>query len=194
MPATADVHAKSGDGSIDAEGITGQLELRSGDGAIRGRRLGGDLLVHTGDGSIRLEEVKGAVRMNTGDGSIAANGTFTALSARSGDGSVRISAESGSESNGDWDITTGDGSVTLALPDGFNAEIDAHAGDGRVHVRDLSLTNVTGRLGRHSVRGQLGAGGSTGSRAHGRRLDHPATVGVGFLDYFTSRAPVTKRR
>jgi DUF4097 and DUF4098 domain-containing protein YvlB len=161
MPATADVIAKSGDGSIDVEGITGQLELRSGDGSIRGRRLNGDVFVHTGDGSIRLEAVKGALRANTGDGSIVAEGEFTNLSARSGDGSVRISAESGSASSGDWDITTGDGSVTLSLPDGFNAEIDAHTGDGRVHLRDLSLTNVTGRLGRHSVRGRLGAGGST---------------------------------
>jgi DUF4097 and DUF4098 domain-containing protein YvlB len=160
MPANADVRAKSGDGSIDVEDITGQLELRSGDGAIRGRRLGGDMLVHTGDGSIRLEEVKGALRMSTGDGNIAANGTFSSLSARSGDGRVRITAESGSESNGDWDITTGDGSVTLALPEGFNAEIDAHTGDGRVHLQDLSLTNVTGQLGRRSVRGRLGAGGS----------------------------------
>ena len=160
MPATADVHAKSSDGSIDVEGITGQLELRSGDGAIRGRRLDGDMQVHTGDGSIRLEEVRGALRANTGDGNIAATGTFSSLSARSGDGRVRITAESGSESRGDWDITTGDGSVTLVLPDGFNAEIDAHTGDGRVHLRDLSLSNVAGPLGRHSVRGQLGTGGS----------------------------------
>ena len=65
-----------------------------------------------------------------------------------------------SASSGDWDITTGDGSVTLSLPDGFNAEIDAHTGDGRVHLRDLSLRNVAGQFGRHSVRGQLGAGGS----------------------------------
>jgi len=160
MPATADVHARSGDGAIDAEGITGHLELRSGDGAIRGRRLGGDLLVHTGDGSIRLEEVDGAVRMSTGDGNIAVTGTFSSLSARSGDGHVRITAESGSESRGDWDITTGDGSVTLALPDGFNAQIDAHTGDGRVHLRDVSLSTVAGQISRHSVRGQLGAGGN----------------------------------
>ena len=161
MPATADVMAKSRDGAIDVEGLTGQLELRSGDGHIRGRRLSGDLLVHTGDGSIRLEGVNGALRMNTGDGGIIAEGTFTSLSARSGDGNVRISAEPGSKSSADWDITTGDGSVTVAFPDGFNAEIDAHTGDGRVHMRDLSLTNVTGLIGRHTVRGRLGDGGST---------------------------------
>ena len=29
-----------------------------------------------------------------------------------------------------WDITTGDGGVTLYLPSGFNADLDAHTGDG----------------------------------------------------------------
>ena len=30
----------------------------------------------------------------------------------------------------DWDITTGDGSVSLYLPSDFGAELDAHTGDG----------------------------------------------------------------
>src|SRR5262245_39819589 len=91
LPANADVTAKSGDGSIDVEGISGQLELRSGDGSIHGRRLEGDLLVHTGDGSIRLEGVKGTLRATTGDGS------------------VRVTADGAP--SGNWDISTGDGSV-----------------------------------------------------------------------------------
>jgi len=140
LPANADVVAKSGDGSIDIEGITGQVELRSGDGSIRGRKLEGDLLVHTGDGSIRLEAIKGALRATTGDGS------------------VRVTAGPGSSPSGNWDISTGDGSVTLALPDDFNADIDAHTGDGRVHLREMSLTNTTG-VDRRSLRGQLGSGG-----------------------------------
>src|SRR5262245_6186015 len=160
MPDASDVLAKSGDGAIDVEGIAGRIELRSGDGSIRARRLDGDINVQTGDGSIRLESMNGALRVNTGDGSIAADGTFTSVRARSGDGSVRIAAEPGSTLNGDWDISTGDGTVTLALPDGFNAEIDAHTGDGRIHLQDLTLTNVTGRIGRNTVRGRLGEGGS----------------------------------
>ena len=35
MPASADVHASSGDGSIDVERLNGALDLRSGDGSIR---------------------------------------------------------------------------------------------------------------------------------------------------------------
>lgn len=160
MPGESDVLAKSSDGAIDVEGIAGRIELRSGDGSIRARRLDGDVNVQTGDGSIRIESAKGALRVNTGDGSIVAEGTFTNLRARSGDGSIRIAAEPGSASSGDWDISTGDGTVTVALPSSFNAEIDAHTGDGRIHLQELTLTNVTGRIGRNTVRGRLGEGGS----------------------------------
>ena|ERR1043166_7381747 len=141
VPATADVSARSGDGSIDVDGVTGRLQLRSGDGSIRAREVAGDLDVHTGDGSVTL------------------SGTLASVRARSGDGSVSIHAAQGSTASGDWDISTGDGSVTLAIPDGFGAELDAHTGDGRIHMQDLSVSNVTGRVNGNSLRGRLGSGG-----------------------------------
>jgi DUF4097 and DUF4098 domain-containing protein YvlB len=141
VPAASDVAAKSGDGSIDIERIAGHLQLRSGDGSISGRMLGGDVEANTGDGSIRLDGALASVRVRTGDGS------------------VTVRAEKGSSPAADWDIVTGDGSVTLEVPDGFGAELDAHTGDGGIHVRDVTLSNVTGKIGKNSVRGRLGDGG-----------------------------------
>jgi DUF4097 and DUF4098 domain-containing protein YvlB len=141
VPAAADVSARSGDGSIDIERISGTIKLHSGDGSIRARELGGDVNVETGDGSIALD------------------GKFSALRAHSGDGSVRVEAAPGSTASNDWDITTGDGSVTLEIPNGFGGELDAHTGDGRIHLNDVTLTNVTGEIGRNTVRGRLGSGG-----------------------------------
>jgi len=159
LPASSDVAAKSGDGSIDIEQVTGRVQLRSGDGSIRGRSLAGDVNAHTGDGSIELDGVNGTLNVDTGDGSITLDGMLTNVHARSGDGSVTIHAEPGSTPNGDWDITTGDGSITLALPDGFGAELDAHTGDGRIRMEDITLSNVTGKVGRNTLRGRLGNGG-----------------------------------
>ena len=130
LPASSDVAAKSGDGSIDIERIVGHVQLRSGDGSIRGRMLGGDVDADTGDGSIKLD------------------GKLTGLRVRTGDGSVTGRAESGSAPSADWDIVTGDGSVTLEVPDGFGAELEAHTGDGSIHMRDVTLSNVTGQLGK----------------------------------------------
>ena len=45
----------------------------------------------------------------------------------------------------DWDIVTGDGSVTLELPDGFSGELDAHTGDGGIRLRDVAVSNVDRR-------------------------------------------------
>jgi DUF4097 and DUF4098 domain-containing protein YvlB len=159
LPASSDVAAKSGDGSIDIERVTGRVQLRSGDGSIRGRSLGGDVNATTGDGSIKIDDVNGVLSVDTGDGSISVGGKLTRLHARSGDGSVTIRAEPGSEPEADWDISTGDGSVTLEVPEGFDAELDAHTGDGRIHMQDVTVSNVTGKLGKNTLRGRLGSGG-----------------------------------
>ena len=159
LPASSDLIAKSGDGSIDVERVTGHVELRSGDGSIRARELGGDLTAHTGDGSIKVEGVKGALNVDTGDGSINVSGKLSSVRARTGDGSVTIHADAGSAASGDWDITTGDGSVTLEFPADFGADIDAHTGDGGIRMHDVTLSDVTGRIARNSVKGKLGQGG-----------------------------------
>jgi hypothetical protein len=160
LPASADVRASSGDGSIDIERISGALELRSGDGTIQGRDLTGDLKVHTGDGSIKIETLTGTIDADTGDGSVSVAGKLSRVRARSGDGGITIRAAPGSSTAADWDITTGDGSVVLELPDGFGGELDAHTGDGHVSVQDVTLSNVTGEISKNSVRGRLGAGGA----------------------------------
>jgi hypothetical protein len=90
---------------------------------------------------------------------VVVSGVFTAVRARTGDGSVTIRADAGSAPTADWDIATGDGAITLRLPGAFNAELDAHTNDGAVHMRDITLTTVTGELRRNSVRGRLGSGG-----------------------------------
>jgi DUF4097 and DUF4098 domain-containing protein YvlB len=159
VPASSNLTAKSGDGSIDVERINGHLDLRSGDGSIHAREINGDLKVHTGDGSIKLEGLNGGLDADTGDGGITASGKLTSLRARSGDGSVSIHAAPGSTASADWDVVTGDGSVMLEVPDGFGAEVDAHTGDGSVRLEDLTLSNVSGRLERNNVKGTLGAGG-----------------------------------
>jgi DUF4097 and DUF4098 domain-containing protein YvlB len=140
-PASADLKASSGDGSIDVERMNGRVDLSSGDGSIKARELAGDVVAHTGDGSITL------------------TGKLTAVRARTGDGSVRIQAEKGSAPTGDWEVTTGDGSVTLEIPEGFDAELDAHTGDGGIHMNGITVSNVSGEIRRNTVRGRLGNGG-----------------------------------
>jgi hypothetical protein len=158
VPEAANVRASSGDGAIRVARVNGTIALRSGDGRIQASNSAGSVSASTGDGGIDLDGVDGAVEAITGDGRVRVSGKITAIRARSGDGSIAIEARPGSATEADWNISSGDGAVTLQIPDDFNAELDAHTGDGSVHLNGVSVT-TTGTVTRNSVRGRLGSGG-----------------------------------
>jgi hypothetical protein len=56
-----------------------------------------------------------------------------------------------------WSARSGDGSITVALPEGFSADLDAHTGDGHISV-DLPVT-VQGSVRENEIRGKLNGGG-----------------------------------
>jgi hypothetical protein len=158
VPEAASVRASSGDGAIRVSGVNGTITLHSGDGRIQASNSSGSISASTGDGGIELDGVDGAVEATTGDGRVRVSGKLTAVHAHSGDGSIAIEARPGSATEGDWDIMSGDGAVTLQIPDDFNADLEAHTGDGSVHLNGVSVTS-TGPVTRNSVRGRLGSGG-----------------------------------
>jgi Toastrack DUF4097 len=159
-PRRMTLDARTGDGSISADDLAGSIALNTGDGSIRVRRVDGGLTAHTGDGSISISDVNGQLDAESGDGSIDVDGRFEAVNVRSGDGSVRVDASTGSMLKNDWNITTGDGSISVHLPGNIDAELDAHSNDGRVHADGFNgLTSSDRDDDSGTVRGRLGKGG-----------------------------------
>lgn len=158
VPRRADVYAHSGDGQIEARDLTGEIDLSTGDGQIEASNLSGNILARTGDGRLTLQDVRGRLHARTGDGSVSVQGKFDELEVTTGDGSIEATVERGSTMSAPWRLKTGDGSIQLALPDGFAAEIDAHTNDGTISS-ELPLM-VTGKLSGRSLRGRLNAGGN----------------------------------
>ena len=161
VPRDVNVTARSGDGSITIERVNGRLELRTGDGSIRASDVGGELVLDTGDGSVTVDGARGRLDVDTGDGGVNVTGRLTSVKLHTGDGSIVYRAEPGSEMSENWDITTGDGGVTLYLPSGFGADIDAHTGDGSIR-NDLDVvggTETEEGESRRTLRGRLGGGG-----------------------------------
>lgn len=160
LPRRADVRARSGDGSIAIDRVSGRVELHTGDGSIRGEDISGELHLTTGDGSITLDGAEGRLTLDTGDGGVNVSGNLNSVRLHTGDGSIVYRAQPGTAMAEDWDITTGDGGVSLYLPPDFGAELDAHTGDGAIR-NDLEI--AAGGAGettsRRSVRGRLGGGG-----------------------------------
>jgi hypothetical protein len=136
----------------------GRAYLRTGDGDIRLSGLKGAMEVQSGDGGEDITGVDGTVRAHTGDGHIRAEGRFDQIDLSSGDGRIEARALAGSRATADWNIRTGDGSVTLQLPDNFAANVNLHTGDGHISL-DMPVT-VEGSLKNNDIRGRLNGGGS----------------------------------
>ena len=160
VPRHTNLTIRTSDGSVVVARITGRVEIRTGDGSVNVAETAGELLAETNDGSIHIEDVTGKVEARTGDGSIRLSGTPSSLRARSGDGSVWLRIRNGATMSDDWMIATGDGSISVELPDGFAAQIEADPGsDGRVR-NDLKLASVTGGTReKRLLTGALGSGG-----------------------------------
>lgn len=160
VPETTNVRARTGDGSIRIERVTGRIELRTGDGSIRASQVSGELSFDTGDGAVVAERAEGRLAVDTGDGSVNVSGRLGAVKLHTGDGSVIYRAEPGTTMTAQWDITTGDGSVTLYLPGEFDADLDAHTGDGRI-TNDLTVERAgVDEKVRRTLRGRIGSGGN----------------------------------
>ena len=171
VPRNANINAMSGDGSIRAEAIEGRIMLRTTDGSVTATRIGGDVQIRSGDGSIRVDTVSGKLDLETDDGSLTVEGQPSVLRLNTGDGSVRVQIDPDTAMTDNWDITTSDGSVTLALPGKFNAELDAETSDGAVRASHPLLGDEEDRAGgddetrrerrerRRQLRTKMGDGG-----------------------------------
>jgi DUF4097 and DUF4098 domain-containing protein YvlB len=177
MPKDADLNAHTGDGSVEASSINGNVAVETGDGSVRANGLTGTIDLHTHDGSINVDTLKGDIKLRTGDGSIEGReldgkleadsgdghirvaGRFDGLLIKTGDGSVDTRVLPGSKMASSWNIHTGDGSVDLSLPGDFQANIDASTGDGHISV-GLPVT-VEGTFSNSQLHGKMNGGGQS---------------------------------
>jgi DUF4097 and DUF4098 domain-containing protein YvlB len=137
----------------------GRMNLRTGDGHIRIANFKGAMELESGDGHQDIDSVDGTLRARTGDGHIHARGRFDNLELSTSDGSVDARVMNGSTMNSSWTVRTGDGSVTLDLPEHFAADLDMHTGDGHIRV-DMPLA-VEGHISERNIHGKLNGGGNT---------------------------------
>jgi DUF4097 and DUF4098 domain-containing protein YvlB len=136
----------------------GNSNLHTGDGSIRLSGLKGSMNLYSGDGSIELDSVDGNLIAHTSDGHIRSEGRFDSLELNSGDGRIEATALAGSKLGGEWSIHTGDGNVSLRIPDSLAANLEMHTGDGHIDC-DLPIT-TSGSIRNNTVSGKLNGGGN----------------------------------
>jgi hypothetical protein len=136
----------------------GRVSLHTGDGKIELAEFAGEMDLSSGDGSEEIHHVAGSLHAHTGDGHINADGKFDALDLKTGDGRLEVRALAGSKVTEAWTLHTGDGSVSLELPQDLAADLHLHSGDGHIDV-DLPIA-TEGRIKGNDIHGKLNGGGN----------------------------------
>jgi DUF4097 and DUF4098 domain-containing protein YvlB len=157
VPRTSELELVTQDGRIVIERIEGHIEAETEDGRIRLREVVGAVRARTSDGSVAGRDLEGDIDISTDDGRIELDGRFGKVHAVTSDGSIKLRCHPDSPPpTGDWLIRSSDGSITLTLPRGFSADIEASTSDGRI-VSELPLTEA--EQSKSWLKGRLGDGG-----------------------------------
>jgi uncharacterized membrane protein len=127
--------ARSDGGKIEIEDLIGNVDANTSGGSIKVGNVEGDVDLHTSGGSIRTKNIKGEIDAHTSGGSIDV--TFA------------------QQPMNDASLTTSGGSIEATFPADVAIDIDASTSGGRVR----SEFDVSGRVKKKSIRGQINGGG-----------------------------------
>lgn len=157
LPKGVRLAANTGNGDVTVDKASNDVEIRSGNGDVRITMTAGRVDVTTGNGELEIDGATGPVQAGTGNGRVYVLTSSGPVNARTGNGEidVRMKALTGTA---DMTFTTGNGSVTVALPGSYSGEIDASTGHGEFRS-DFEI-RIMGRLNPRHVRGTIGTGGA----------------------------------
>lgn len=160
-PSRLHLDAHTGDGSITASGLQGDLTLHTSDGSIDIYDVAGTLRLNSSDGNIRIHNANGVLEARTSDGHLNVDGRFSSLQVHTSDGNLDLTLSEGSQLTAASRVESSDGRVTVHLPHSLSADLDIHTSDGKIDC-SLPLTMEgyhSHGSSQHDIRGKLNAGG-----------------------------------
>jgi hypothetical protein len=158
LPKGVRLEASTGNGAIIVDNASNDVELHTGNGDVRLRMTSGRVDVTSGNGELEIEGATGPVRASTGNGKVFVTTSSGPVNVRTGNGAIDVRMKSlpADAAGGDMSFSSGNGSVSVALPANFNGEIDASTGHGEFRF-DFEI-RILGRLNPRRVRGTVGTG------------------------------------
>lgn len=157
LPKGVRLHANTGNGDVTVEKASNDVEVRSGNGDVRISLTAGRVDVATGNGELEIEGATGPVTATTGNGRVYVLTSTGPVTARSGNGEIDVRMKT-LTGNSDMTFSTGNGAITVSLPNTFAGEIDASTGHGDFSS-DFEI-RVLGRLNPRHIRGTIGENGT----------------------------------
>jgi hypothetical protein len=145
---SGDIRARTTDGLIEVRATEGPLRLRTTSGAVEVIEARGDVEVKSTGGSVAIAWVSGDVEVRTGEGDIAMRYVSGRGQLRTGSGEIEIREASGAmqakteqgaiyasfASAPEGRLETRRGSVIVAFPGRFGAQLEARTSNGSVEV------------------------------------------------------------
>src|SRR5580692_1804825 len=169
VPADTEIHAATGSGDVEVDGIKGPANFVSGSGGITASNISGDVQAMTGSGEIKCSQVRGQVQATTGSGDITLDDVHNQVRLHSGSGDMEITnpADAVEASTGSGDITikgasadvrlrTSSGDVELQVSPAASFRLMAHSSSGDI---DAAIPIVMeGTAQKHELHARLGDG------------------------------------
>lgn len=159
-PAQLDLEARTSDGSLKVNGLSGSVALHTSDGTVDVSDVSGSIRLVASDGTIRMHNVTGTVESRSSDGQVSINGKLSGIQVRTSDGGLDLTLAEGSQLSTSSRIEASDGSVRIRLPRTLAADIDIHTGDGHIDCQLPLTMSGYNSGGGHNVRGRLNNGGT----------------------------------
>lgn len=132
-----------------------RLVTRSSNGGVTAESLDSDVDASTSNGPVRITGARTA-RVHTSNGGVHVSGVRWAR-VRTSNGSISAALARPEEADS-LDFRTSNGSITLTLPAGTNAAVDASTSNGSI-TTDFPVT-VQGRVGSGKLVATVGRGGA----------------------------------
>ena len=150
-----EVVARTSGGSVEVDAIEGNVDLRSSGGSIEAKEIHGNLVARTSGGRIRGSEISGDVEARTSGGPIKITdvGGEVDLHTSGGGISVRFTDEPAGQ------LETSGGGSEVQFPEDAGVDLDARTRGGRVEI-EHGIT-VRGELDPSRVVGTINGGGQT---------------------------------
>ncbi|WP_238655047.1 DUF4097 family beta strand repeat-containing protein [Paenibacillus piscarius] len=114
------------DGSIEAGGLAGGMDVRTSNGTMDLHDISGGVKARTSNGTVNVQNVQGEVDVVSSNGAITLGNIDGALTAKSSNGKVTAK----SAITGDWELKSSNGKIDLEVPVATDAKIKADTSSG----------------------------------------------------------------
>ncbi|MFD0681774.1 MULTISPECIES: DUF4097 family beta strand repeat-containing protein [unclassified Paenibacillus] len=162
-----DLKVRTTNGEIQVTSINGNLDLESTNAAIKAAKTKGNMQLGTTNGSIEIDDHQGNARIASTNGRLKTAGVTGSIEAETTNGGIIVTdapqelkahTTNGSVEvtsrivNGNWDVETSRGKVTLKLPPSGDYKIKGEGQNSQIH------SNLPLQVRKNKIEGTIGSG------------------------------------